>query len=104
MLEGAETQDERAGKGEDIFIHEKDRGEERERERRKQHGMGQRTEGSRAESGVEGRKSLVLTCLGLGRGEGGGEGAPLSCFQSLMARCSAPPAPADSPLSVSLCD
>lgn len=32
MLEGAETQDERAGKGEDIFIHEKDRGEERERE------------------------------------------------------------------------
>ena len=31
MLEGAETQDERAGKGEDIFIHEKDRGEEREK-------------------------------------------------------------------------
>lgn len=102
MLEGAETQDERADKGEDIFIHEKDRGGERER--RKQRGMGQRTEGSRAESGVEGRKSPVLTCLGLGRGQGGGEGAPLSCFQSLMARCLAPPAPADSPLSVSLCD
>lgn len=103
MLEGAETQDERAGKGEDIFIHEKDRAGERER-RRKQRGVGQRTEGSRAESGAEGRKSPVLTCLGLGRGQGGGEGAPLSCFQSLMARRSAPPAPADSPLSVSLCD
>lgn len=103
MLKGAEIQDERAGKGKDIFIHEKTEGE-RERERRKQRGVGQRTERSRAESGAEGRKSPVLTCLGLGKGQGGGEGAPLSCFQSLMARRSAPPAPADSPLSVSLCD
>ena len=36
MLKGAEIQDERAGKGKDIFIHEKTEGErEREREREK---------------------------------------------------------------------
>ena len=102
MLKGAEIQDEREQARGKIFSSMKKT--EGERERRKQRGVGQRTERSRAESGAQGRKSPVLTCLGLGKGQGGGEGAPLSCFQSLMARCSAPPAPADSPLSVSLCD
>lgn len=86
----------------DIFIHLK----KRERERAK----GRKGVCRKKDRKVQGRfwaekgEVAVLTCLGPGEDWAGGEGLPLRCFQWLMTRCSAPPAPADSPLSVSLCD
>ena len=103
MLNGAETQDERAGMRRYFYPLKR----ERAREGEKGVGVcvGKRTGRSRAESGAEGREKSGTYMLGAGEGTGlAGKGLPLSCFQSLMACRSAPPAPADSPLSVSLCD
>lgn len=101
MLNGAETQDERAGMRRYFYPLKR----EREREREKGGCVGKRTGRSRAESGAEGREKSGTYMLGAGEGTGlAGKGLSLSCFQLLMACCSAPPAPADSPLSVSLCD
>lgn len=64
-----------------------------------------RTGRNRVESGAEGRVKLRYSHA-QGRGEDGagvGWSTP-QVFPVLMTRGSAPPAPADSPLSVSLCD
>lgn len=87
-------------KGKDIFIHEKDRGREREKESSVVWGKGPKGPGQSQGQ----RVGRVRYLHGAGEGTGWrGRGLPLSCFQSLMARRSAPPAPADGDLSVSLC-
>lgn len=101
MLHSAENQDERAGMGRYFYPFQK------KKKRAKERRGGVCTQKDRKVQGrfwAEKGEVAVLTCLRPGEDSAGVECLPLRCCQLLMTRCSAPPAPADSPLSVSLCD